>query len=384
MSDEGDEGSYILRDRLRHRIELSSRNAADVCYNAHNLRQNQKRFGLPLKPAISMPGTGRGPYEWVPDHCDLVRFNKATGCSLLKERSVLFVGDSVTFQLFLSFALLLNASFPARAYGHRSEFVVAATACDGLLHLNWHRNDMLMSHVEASRLLGRKIRYGELAYAPFMRKAVESDIVVLGGGHHFDGADGTPLYSLANDTRSWKELCIHSALSKLIVLRAMRGLMPASVVLTSTTRAIVRCTQFDKPISPSSLGSTVIAERNTSTTNRVEDASEWRYARQWAVWAASVPTIRKIARINNVSFLDIDAIAATRPDMHLGHYKRWEGYPSALLAAADADCVHYCLPGVPDTWSRLLFNLLIHSLPPNMSRAPHPSPIGLKMYKHDF
>ena len=70
------------------------------------------------------------------------------------------------------------------------------------------------------------------------------------------------------------------------------------------------------------------------------------------------------------SFLDISGLAASRPDMHLGRWRRW-GAGHAPLRADEYDCVHYCLPGPTDTFARLVFNIL-RIAPPGADRDSEP------------
>ena len=62
-----------------------------------------------------------------------------------------------------------------------------------------------------------------------------------------------------------------------------------------------------------------------------------------------------------MTFLDVYDVSATRPDDTIGAH-----FVPPKLEQDDPkqhDCVHWCLPGPPDTFSRLLFNLLPLVLP---------------------
>ena len=52
-----------------------------------------------------------------------------------------------------------------------------------------------------------------------------------------------------------------------------------------------------------------------------------------------------------LSFVDVAAPSALRPDGAMGGF-----WPAG--DAKQRDCVHYCLPGVVDTWATLTYNLL--------------------------
>ncbi|CAI5963830.1 unnamed protein product [Closterium sp. NIES-65] len=57
-----------------------------------------------------------------------------------------------------------------------------------------------------------------------------------------------------------------------------------------------------------------------------------------------------------VRLLNITALSALRPEAHLS---RW--YDKDGKAPGQQDCVHWCLPGVPDTWNELLFWEIVRS-----------------------
>ena len=51
------------------------------------------------------------------------------------------------------------------------------------------------------------------------------------------------------------------------------------------------------------------------------------------------------------SYIATDELSAHRPDAAMAHV-------SDKIGAADEDCLHSCMPGPVDTWSRLLYNLM--------------------------
>ncbi|RRT69744.1 hypothetical protein B296_00008398 [Ensete ventricosum] len=64
-----------------------------------------------------------------------------------------------------------------------------------------------------------------------------------------------------------------------------------------------------------------------------------------------------------VTFIDITAMSEYRKDAHTSVYTVRQG---ALLTpeqqakpAEFADCIHWCLPGLPDTWNQVLFARLL-------------------------
>lgn len=59
-----------------------------------------------------------------------------------------------------------------------------------------------------------------------------------------------------------------------------------------------------------------------------------------------------------VQLLNITQLSEYRKDGHPSIYrKQWEPLTEARLAdpGSYADCIHWCLPGVPDVWNELLY-----------------------------
>lgn len=53
----------------------------------------------------------------------------------------------------------------------------------------------------------------------------------------------------------------------------------------------------------------------------------------------------------NVTFLDITALSELRDEAHISKY-------SFRPSPGMEDCLHWCLPGIPDTWNEILFGYL--------------------------
>lgn len=68
------------------------------------------------------------------------------------------------------------------------------------------------------------------------------------------------------------------------------------------------------------------------------------------------------ARGINVQILNVTQLSEYRKDGHPSVYrKQWEPLTEEQLAhpSSYADCIHWCLPGVPDVWNELLYTYII-------------------------
>ncbi|KAI3934236.1 hypothetical protein MKW92_016253 [Papaver armeniacum] len=63
-----------------------------------------------------------------------------------------------------------------------------------------------------------------------------------------------------------------------------------------------------------------------------------------------------------VLFLNISKLTYYRVDAHPSVYvKKYKNYTTRERNSAPQDCLHWCLPGVPDTWNELLYATLLQS-----------------------
>ncbi|KAJ4821843.1 hypothetical protein Tsubulata_946382 [Turnera subulata] len=81
---------------------------------------------------------------------------------------------------------------------------------------------------------------------------------------------------------------------------------------------------------------------------------------------SDLPTMRMVDRViaklgSKVSVLNITQLSEYRKDGHPSIYRKfWETLRPEQLSNPKtySDCIHWCLPGVPDVWNELLFHFL--------------------------
>jgi len=336
--------SAMIRDRAGIMIDNSSTHHYGRCAERH-----QKRHG-----------TTPQQYEWRPANCALQPFEAERACDTLRAvgKSFLLVGDSTTGQVFLSLVSLLGGRMGRNQFLKRILNDVTASACGDTVRLSFVRSDVLLfsRHMHEFRVLrGCHHRHNNLVAGSFQQRAAMADVVLLSTGHHYPVFFETVVRGVARDAFFTRNLN-HTLLS-VARLRAERGHAAASLVVLGATLPVPHCTLYHEPIP---LGEYLAADAAALPTPR---------------WAGSW---RQISRINWVakalteaaggSFLAVDEISARRPDAAMAHI--WSeassrraasgraGRASTALNEAVEDCLHYCQPGPPDTWSNLLLNLL--------------------------
>ncbi|KAG2335061.1 hypothetical protein Bca52824_006241 [Brassica carinata] len=81
---------------------------------------------------------------------------------------------------------------------------------------------------------------------------------------------------------------------------------------------------------------------------------------------SDIPTMRMVERVlrrlgPKVSVINITQLSEYRKDGHPSVYRKfWEPLNDDRLKnpASYSDCIHWCVPGVPDVWNQLLFHFL--------------------------
>jgi len=94
----------------------------------------------------------------------------------------------------------------------------------------------------------------------------------------------------------------------------------------------------------------------------------------WRLYAGAqevLPTLRRVP----VHFVDITALSELRKDAHTSVHTLRQGKLLTPEQQADpktyADCIHWCLPGLPDTWNHFLYAHIISPSPPSSSSQDH-------------
>lgn len=81
---------------------------------------------------------------------------------------------------------------------------------------------------------------------------------------------------------------------------------------------------------------------------------------------SDLPTMRMVDKVlsklgSKVTVLNITQLSEYRKDGHPSIYRKfWEPLKPQQLSnpPSYSDCIHWCLPGVPDVWNELLFHFL--------------------------
>lgn len=249
--------------------------------------------------------------EWVVnDECTFNPFNATRLCHILENRTVAFLGDSITFQQFNSLSYLTGGQdvfrFASKCF--------TRTCPNFTSKLYWMRDNRATAK-----------------YWSNMIRQVDPEVIVLNRGAHYSSSD-TMLQEL-NETLhtalQWQEDCDERDRNCVLLWR-------------TTAPGFPNCQEIPGPLSNATAAEQIIA--NTSWYMEEEFRQKfhwWEFASQNQMVEAMIQDFR-IHKELRISFLDFYDLAILRPDHHINA----------------KDCLHWCLPGPMDASNQLLLHQL--------------------------
>ncbi|KAF9596437.1 hypothetical protein IFM89_011266 [Coptis chinensis] len=299
-------------------------------------------------------------WEWQPDNCILPRFNSTAALEKLRGKRLMFVGDSLQRSQWQSFVCLVESVIPAdqksmrrgrslsifkaKEYNATIEFYWAPFLVESNsdLHIkadpkerilrvdsiykhakNWLDVDILVFNTYVWWMSGLKIKslWGSFA----------------NGEDGYEELDAPIAYRIALKTwANWVDSTIDPNKTRVLFTTMSPTHMRS---LDWHNKKGIRCYNETRPV----------LERGywgTGSDKRIMDAVNGVVERM------TVP----------VSFINITQISEHRIDGHTSVYTEVQGKILTDEQKADpqryADCIHWCLPGVPDTWNQLFYAYL--------------------------
>ena len=258
-------------------------------------------------------------YRWTPQTCTLPSADNVGFCQLLFGKTISFVGDSMMQQFFSAFVGMLFGFVPSTRMAWRSFNMtdpippvtncknsssaekcevleqVSLHICNGNARLRWLRCDLL-----------------EDCAHNFERVANVSDILVVNWGVHYT----------ANDV-------VQERLSQLTGILSRSNMRPGRRVFWRATIASHR-------VCNSSANAPAHKQVSLSRFHHANDIVTQDQVINW-------PQLRRAG----VEVLRVQESSLLRSDGH-----------TVNNMYTKKDCLHYCLPGVPDMWVALLHNRL--------------------------
>ncbi|XP_050206847.1 protein trichome birefringence-like 14 isoform X2 [Mercurialis annua] len=292
-------------------------------------------------------------YRWEPENCKMAEFESTQFLKRMRDKTIAFIGDSLGRQQFQSLMCMATGGewrLDVENVGAEYGLVKARGAVrpDGWAYRFSNTNTTILYYWSASLADLEPLNSTNpttdvamhLDRAPaFLRRFLHRfDVLVLNTGHHWNRGkinanrwvmyvDGKPLQDqkLAEIWNA-KNFTIHSIVTWLDAQLASHPRLVA-IFRTISPRHF---RNGDWNSGGNCDNTTPLTGGTGVSQNESSDA---------VVWSAVKGT--------KVKLLDVTALSELRDEAHMSRY-------SVKATKGANDCLHWCLPGIPDTWNELL------------------------------
>ncbi|MFQ6664298.1 hypothetical protein Gotur_031461 [Gossypium turneri] len=279
-----------------------------------------------IQPQLTCQEHGRPDKEyqkwrWQPYGCDLPRFNATLMLESLRGKRMMFVGDSLNRGQYVSMVCLLHRILPPNAKS-------------------------LESSIDQSLTVFRAKDYNatiEFNWAPFLLESNSDNAIV----HRVDDRM-VKKGSINKHGKNWKGVDV-------LVFNTYLWWMTGRKMKFLKGKGSFKDAKKD------------IEELTTEDAYRVAMKSMLKWDPNY--WGSENKNIMQVIAEEfgkskyPITFLNITQLSSYRKDAHTSIYKKqWSPLTPEQLAnpISYADCVHWCLPGLQDTWNELLFTKLFY------------------------
>lgn len=280
-----------------------------TCYRRNGSREGQLEE-LPFRD-----------WEWTVDDetekdngCLFAPFDVDSFCELNSNRTVAFLGDSLTWQQFNSLNLLLDANDEIR-----EKALIKTDACNESTKLIWMRDN-----------------YATAAGMDRIIQISDPDVIVFNRGAHFTNNSILAMELNATLARSlkWQQEC-----------QERNDKQDCLLVWRTTAPGFPDCDSVPGPISAlnQSMAEALISNPSNpwcEANPKRQEFHWWDFAEQNELAEHLIQNQRDTNPLFRISFIDFYEMAILRPDNHIGKQ----------------DCLHWCLPGPPDAANAVLLH----------------------------
>ncbi|PUZ66457.1 hypothetical protein GQ55_3G309700 [Panicum hallii var. hallii] len=316
-------------------------------------------------------------WRWQPDGCDLPRFDAKLLLEKLRNKRLMFVGDSLNRNQWESMVCLVQAEAP------------------------WDKKSLVKN---GSLNVFRLQEYNatvEFYWAPFLVESNSDDpdihsisdrmikpTSIAKHAANWEGVD----YLIFNTYIWWMNTpqmkTVHggSFSRKHVKYNEIERVDAYRKVLKTWSRWVEahldpkRTTVLFMSVSPVHMQSEGWGSPNaikcfSETQPAINYTKKLEVGTDWDLFAIAQRVTRSMKKVP-VHFINITALSEIRKDAHTSVHTLRQG---KLLVAEQkanprkfADCIHWCLPGVPDTWNEFVYGHIVSTLPPQQMPGEQP------------
>ncbi|CAD6216528.1 unnamed protein product [Miscanthus lutarioriparius] len=330
-------------------------------------------------------------WRWQPDGCDLPRYDARLLLERLRNKRLMFVGDSLNRNQWESMVCLVQSVVP---WGHKTlqkfvnngslnvftahdynatvefywaPFLVESNSDDPQVH-------SIMDRVIAWRAIAKHAKNWKgvdyLVFNSYIWWLNTFEMKVMKGtsrrGHQQQQQqekERWSKYALVDRPVAYREVLKTWAkwVDRHIDPNRTRvffmGMSPNHITPWAWgNNGGIKCAMETQPIS-------------NNRTGRLDIGTDWR------LHGVARGVLARYLRRVPVQFVDITGLSELRKDAHTSVHTLRQGKLLTPEQQADpktyADCIHWCLPGLPDTWNHFLYAHIISPSPPSSSSQDH-------------
>lgn len=254
-------------------------------------------------------------FVWKPhsEDCELLSFEAIQFCTLLRNQTLLLIGDSLMIEIFNSFVQQL-IPIPVMVYQEKMPNPVVMQLCDGS---------------DRANLVFLKTSILEPDVISTVLKDHSPDIILMNQGAHYVRDD--EFMQIINETFRTVLQYKHQHNGRVRIL------------WKTTPPGHPDCWKFDRPVNNVSIMNAMILDPSLYKFHpTARHFYWWEFAHQNELVSKSLDN-----NTDSVEILDGYDLLLGRPDRH-----------KARISRRRADCLHHCSPGPFDVFPQLLFHYL--------------------------
>ncbi|KAH1091109.1 hypothetical protein J1N35_018366 [Gossypium stocksii] len=274
-------------------------------------------------------------YSWKPDSCNLPRFDGVNFLGKWKGKKIMFVGDSLSLNMWESLACMVQASVPnSKTTYVRKDPLSFVIFEDYGVTLYMYRTPYLVDIVRET--VGAVLNLGSINGGNAWKGM---DLLIFNTWHWWTHKGQSQAWDYIRDGSE-----LYEDMDRLVAFN--KGLTTWANWVDNNVDPNITKVSF-QGISPTHYEGREWNQPNKNCNGELEPLSGPTYPAGAPPAAAVVNKVLGTMK-NPVYLLDITTLSQLRKDAH----------PSTYGGLSGNDCSHWCLPGLPDTWNHLLYAAL--------------------------
>ncbi|KAL5053253.1 hypothetical protein RYX36_033935 [Vicia faba] len=304
------------------------------------------------RPDFSFEG-----YRWQPKNCDMQEFDRSKFLRKMKDKTIAFIGDSLGRQQFQSLMCMAtggedspeveNVGWEYGLVKHRG-----AIRPDGWAYRFPKTNTTILYYWSASlcdlvplNITDKQTNIAMHLDRPpaFIRQFLHRfNVLVLNTGHHWNRGklNGNRWVMHVNGKQNEDKKIKEIANAKSLAIKSVVRWLDLQLVSHPQLKI------FFRTLSPRHF-----FNGDWNTGGSCDNTIPLSNGSEVSQKGSSDPVIEAALKGTKIKILDITPLSQLRDEAHMSRY--------TLRGTVNAsDCLHWCLPGIPDTWNELLVTQL--------------------------